>query len=163
MCTHITYNYRTNKQCVRILPTITRQTNSVYAYYLQLQDKQTVCTHITYNYKTNKQCVRILPTATRQTNSVYAYYLQLQDKQTVCTHIAYNYNVTVVALKTILSNVNVTDKSKKNSTLYSTYKITNIYQQIKDLYTWNVLPHPRNCPFVQFIDAQADILLASDR
>ena len=50
-------------------------------------------------------------------------------------------------------------------TLYSTYTITNIilYQQIKDLYTWNVLPHPRNCPFVQFIDAQAGILLASDR
>ena len=30
-------------------------------------------------------------------------------------------------------------------------------------YTWNVLSHPRNCPFVQFIDAQAAILLASDR
>ena len=39
-----------------------------------------------------------------------------------------------MALKTILSNVNVTDKSQKISTLYSTYKITNIYQQIKDLH-----------------------------
>ena len=27
-------------------------------------------------------------------------------------------------------------------------------------YTWNVLPHLRNCQFVQFIDAQAAILLA---
>ena len=43
-------------------------------------------------------------------------------------------NITVMALKTILSNVNVTDKSQFCSTLYSTYKITNIYQQIKDLH-----------------------------
>ena len=93
-CTLITYNYKTNKQCVRLLPTM-----------CTLQDKQTVCTPITYSYKTNKQCVRLLPTITRQTNSlctllptitrqtnsVYAYYLQLQDKQTVCTPITYSY------------------------------------------------------------------------
>ena len=42
-------------------------------------------------------------------------------------------NITVMALKIILSNVNVTEKSQFFSTLYSTYKITNIYQQIKDL------------------------------
>ena len=93
VCTLITFNYRTNKQCVRLLPTVTTQTSSVYAYYLQLQDKQTVCTPITYKYKTNKQFVCLLPTITGQTNSVYGYYLQFynyNNNYTACSELAIN-------------------------------------------------------------------------
>ena len=89
-------------QNVHLLPTITRQTNSVYAYYLQLQDKQRVCTLITYNYKTNKQRVRILPR-------------QLHDKQTgvhylhSCTLITYNYKTNKQVLR-ILPTITETNK-----------------------------------------------------
>ena len=57
---------------------------------------------------------------------------------------------------------NVTDKSQICSTLYSTYKITNIYQQIFDLHGRRG-PDPGSCLCMKCIDAQVAIRLASDR
>ena len=57
---------------------------------------------------------------------------------------------------------NVTDKSQFVQPYIPLIKLQTYTNKLKT-YTWNVLPHPRNCPFVQFTDAQAAILLASDR